>query len=328
MKAFVFGKFYPFHKGHQALIEFALQNFDYVEVMVCAEEKERLSGELRKTWIEETFSHNKHIKVIVFEYKEQDYANTSEASWEVSKQWSEVFKTYFPDFEYLVSSEAYGDMVAKYMNINHQLFDIKRLAHQISATKIRNNIFANWDYLPKAVQKYFSLKVVILGTESTGKTTLTEKLAKHYQCNFVLEAGRNIVDDSKDFDFSDLSKIYLEHYKRIKSINLNNYLNIIDTDFHITESYSEFIFKRELNIPNEIKSEQKADIYLYLSADVPYFQDGTRLEEHDRNRLDIHHRKHLLKSNIAFIEISGDWQERFEKSIQLIDQLILEKSKI
>ena len=51
MKAFVFGKFYPFHLGHKALIDFALQNNDYVEVMVCAKEKERLSGELRKSWI-------------------------------------------------------------------------------------------------------------------------------------------------------------------------------------------------------------------------------------------------------------------------------------
>ncbi|WP_313028519.1 AAA family ATPase [Soonwooa sp.] len=328
MKAFVFGKFYPFHLGHKALIDFALQNNDFVEVMVCTEQKERLSGELRKSWIVESFSNNNRLKVIVFNYKEEDYANTSEASWEVSKQWSEIFKTYFPDFETVVTSEPYGEMIAELMSIQHQLFDINRLKHHISASEIRANIYKNWDFLPKAVQKHFSLKIVLLGTESTGKTTLTEKLAKHYYCNFVLEAGRNIVDDSKDFEFNDLKKIYLKHYKRIKSSSLNNYLNIIDTDFHITESYSEFIFNKELDIPKYIKAEQKAQLFIYLSADAPYFQDGTRLNESDRNALDIHHRKHLQKSNIDFIEISGNWQERFEKSVQLIDQLILENSKI
>ena len=123
MKAFVFGKFYPFHKGHQALIDFALQNNDYVEVMVCAEEKEKLTGELRKSWIEASFANSENLKVLVFKYKEEDYANTSEASWEVSKQWSEVFKTYFPDFERVVTSEAYGEMIAQLMNIEHQLFE-------------------------------------------------------------------------------------------------------------------------------------------------------------------------------------------------------------
>lgn len=328
MKAFVLGKFYPFHFGHKALIDFALQNNDYVEVMVCAEEKERLSGDLRKSWIEESFPNNDRVKVIVFNYKEEDYANTSEASWEVSKQWSEVFKTYFPDFETVITSEPYGEMIAELMNIQHQLFDINRLKHHISASEIRANIFKYWDFLPTAVQKYFSLKIVLLGTESTGKTTLTEKLAKQYNCNFVLEAGRDIVDDSKDFEFNYLKEIYYEHYKRVKSSSLNNYLNILDTDFHITESYSQFIFNRELNIPNYIKAEQKAQLYLYLSADAPYIQDGTRLNESDRNALDIHHLKHLKKSNINFTEISGDWQERFEKSVQLIDQLILENSKI
>lgn len=328
MKAFVFGKFYPFHLGHKALIDFALQNNDFVEVMVCTEQKERLSGELRKSWIKESFPNNDRLKVIVFNYKDEDYANTSEASWEVSKQWSEVFKIYFSDFKRVVTSEPYGEMIAELMNIQHQLFDINRLEHHISASEIRSNIYKHWEFLPRAVQKYFSLKIVLLGTESTGKTTLTEKLAKHYNCNFVLEAGRDIVDDSKDFKFNNLIEIYHEHYNRVKSSSLNNYLNIIDTDFHITESYSKFIFNRELNIPDKIKSEQKADLYLYLSADAPYFQDGTRLEEHDRNRLDIHHRKHLQKSNVDFIEISGNWQERFEKSVQLIDQLILENSKI
>ncbi len=309
MKAFVFGKFYPFHLGHKALIDFALQNNDYVEVMVCAKEKERFSGELRKSWIEESFPNNNRIKVIVFNYKEDDYANTSQASWEVSKQWSEVFKTYFTDFERLITSEPYGQMIAEIMNIQHQLFDIKGSKYCISASEIRANIYKNWDFLPKAVQQYFSIKIVLLGTESTGKTTGTEKLAKHYNCNFVLEAGRDIVEDSKNFKFSDLIKMYQQHYERIKSYCLNNYLTIIDTDFHITESYSKFIFNKELNIPDHIKAGQKAQLYIYFSADAPYVQDGTRLNTSERNALDIHHRNTSLTpilASLKFLEIGNN----------------------
>jgi HTH-type transcriptional repressor of NAD biosynthesis genes len=55
VKAFVFGKFLPFHKGHEAMINFALSKCDLLTVLVCCSDKENISDTVRSSWIEKTF---------------------------------------------------------------------------------------------------------------------------------------------------------------------------------------------------------------------------------------------------------------------------------
>lgn len=325
MKGFVFGKFYPFHIGHQKMIEFALEKGS-VTVLVCAEEKEKIDGNIRKEWIKETFNNNKNLKVKVFKYNENDFPNSSVSDWEVSKIWSEVFKEYFKEEEFLVTSEEYGEMLSMIMDIDHFMFDENRESIQISASEIRDNIFENWNYLPLSVQKYFALKVVFLGTESTGKTVMTNNLSEYFKANKVSEAGRDLISDSKEFDCNDLKKVYTEHANRIENVDYRkSFLTLIDTDIHITKSYSEFIFGKKLSVPEEIIEKNKADLYLYSTKDAEYIQDGTRLEIDDRNKLDVSHRNILREYNIDFLEISGSWDDREKMAVEKIKNLILKR---
>ncbi|MDQ0592214.1 HTH-type transcriptional repressor of NAD biosynthesis genes [Chryseobacterium ginsenosidimutans] len=325
MKGFVFGKFYPFHIGHQKMIEFALEKGS-VTVLVCAEEKEIIDGNIRKEWIRETFRNNKNLKVKVFKYTENNFPNTSVSDWEISKIWSEVFKEYFKDEDFLVTSEEYGEMLSMIMDIDHFMFDENRESIQISASEIRENLFENWNYLPLSVQKYFALKVVFLGTESTGKTVMTNNLSEYFKANKVSEAGRDLISDSKEFDFNDLEKVYTEHANRIENVDYReSFLTLIDTDIHTTKSYSEFIFGRKLSIPEEIIEKNKADLYLYSTKDAEYIQDGTRLEIDARNKLDESHRNILKENEIDFLEISGSWDEREKMAVENIKNLILRR---
>jgi len=325
MKGFVFGKFYPFHIGHQKMIEFALEKGS-VSVLVCAEENEKIDGNIRKQWIKETFPNNKNLKVKVFKYSDKDFPNTSVSNWDVSKRWSEVFNEYFKEENFLVTSEEYGEMLSVIMGIDHFIFDENRENIRISASEIRVNIIKNWEYLPLSVQKYFAVKIVFLGTESTGKTVMTNKLSEYFKANKVSEAGRDVIQNSKKFEFEDLEKVYTEHADRIEKVNHNeSFLTIIDTDVHITKSYAEFIFGRKLIVPEEITEKNKADLYLYSTKDAEYIQDGTRLEFEERNALDESHRKVLKENKIDFLEISGTWEERENMAIDCIEKLILEK---
>lgn len=325
MKGFVFGKFYPFHIGHQKMIEFALEKGS-ITVLVCAEEKEKIDGNIRKEWIKETFKDNKNLKVQVFKYDENNFPNTSVSDWEVSKIWSQVFKEYFKEEDFLVTSEEYGEMLSMIMDIDHFMFDENRESIQISASEIRENLFENWSYLPLSVQKYFALKVVFLGTESTGKTVMTNNLSEYFRANKVSEAGRDLISDSKEFHFNDLEKVYTEHANRIENVNYQeSFLTLIDTDIHITKSYSEFIFGRKLSVPEEIIEKNKADLYLYSTKDAEYIQDGTRLEIDERNKLDESHRNILKKDNIDFLEISGSWDDREKMAVENIKNLILKR---
>lgn len=329
VKAFIFGKFLPFHKGHEAMINFALTQCDLLSILVCCSDKESIDPETRKNWITETFESSQHIEVKVFNYSEDDLPNTSVSSSEVSRLWSQQFKAIFPDYHLVITSEEYGNYVASFMGIKHVPFDLPREKYSVSATAIRNDLFANWNFLPQSVKPYFAIKVVILGTESTGKTTLSEKLKNYYNCSEVKEAGRDLISNSNSFEFNDLYLVASEHAKRIdQSVRGNSPLVIIDTDIYTTLSYAKFLFHRDLQIEDQIYQANKADLYLYLNNDVEYFQDGTRLSETDRNLLDASNRSILQENNIAFIEINGNWQQRFDKAVEHIDRIIAANNRI
>lgn len=329
VKAFVFGKFLPFHNGHKAMIDFALTKCDFLTVLVCCSDKEDIPAAARKKWIETTFDlPSNSLEVRSYNYLESELPNTSVSSKEISKVWSEKFKGLFPDYSLLITSEPYGNYVASFMEIQHIPFDIPKQLYPISATKIKTDLFAYWNFLPDSVKPDFSIKIVILGTESTGKSTLTEKLALHYNCSAIKEAGRDIIADSNSFNFNDLKLVAIEHAQRIKTAMIGvSPLIIIDTDIHITKSYSKFSFEKEFEIDDNIYNSNKASLYLYLNNDVDFIQDGTRMNEKARNLLDKSHRATLKEHDINYVELLGDWEQRFEKALVEIDKLISIKRK-
>lgn len=319
VKAFVFGKFLPFHKGHEAMIRFALTHCDSLSVLVCSSNMETIPGNLRKQWIEETFSGIPNIHVIVFDYREEDLPNTSESSETVSQLWSQKFLELITGHNLLITSEPYGDMVARYMNIRHISFDPARQAIPVSSTMVRNSLFENWNFLCNSVKPYYVKKVVILGTESTGKTTLGTRLAHHFQCTLVPETGRDLIPNSNTFSFEDLEAVAQAHALSIQHAEKGESpLVIIDTDIHITMSYARFVFSKPLPVTSSMMEANKAHLYLYLKNDVPFVQDGTRLPESHRNQLDLSHRRILAENYINYVEIGGGWEERLETAVRVI----------
>jgi HTH-type transcriptional regulator, transcriptional repressor of NAD biosynthesis genes len=83
LKAFIFGKFLPFHKGHEAMIRFARLHCDVLNVLICCSDKENISGKIRKNWIAKAFAFDKKVKVQLFNYLESELPNTSVSSKEV-----------------------------------------------------------------------------------------------------------------------------------------------------------------------------------------------------------------------------------------------------
>lgn len=305
------------------MIEFALGKCDLLSVLICASDKESISGDVRKKWIEETFKTGKKPEVLLLNYKEEELINSSVPSREVSNAWAKEFKKVFPLHAVLVTSEVYGDYVADAMGIKHIPFDLAREIVPCSASMIRNDIQKCWSYLPASVKPYYCKKVVILGTESTGKSTLSKNLASHFNATLVAEAGRDLIEDSNEFTVDDLYKVAHEHARRIEeAAKGESALIVIDTDVHITQSYARYFFEKPLVLDEWIYDSNKADLYLYLCNDVPHVQDGTRLSKEERNKLDASHREILNTSGIRFVEIKGDWLNRQDRAIELIGALL------
>lgn len=326
VKGFVFGKFLPFHKGHEAMIRFALLHCDALTVLICSSDRELINGLTRKQWIETTIGPELPVMVLVYDYEETLLPNSSVSSRDISKAWANVFTALLPDHSILVTSEPYGDYLAEYMNITHIPFDKLRHTYPVSSSEVNTSLTTYWSYLPDSVKPHFIRKVVILGTESTGKSTLAKDLADHFPATLITEAGRDLISDSNDFTIDDLYKVAAHHAQRIgDGATGDSALMVIDTDIHITQSYARHIFRQELNIPPSIYELNKADLYLYLNNDVAFVQDGTRLDEEERNRLDQSHRDTLAKYGIPFHEISGNWQQRFDKAVTLVSALAAQK---
>ncbi|PJJ59346.1 AAA family ATPase [Hymenobacter chitinivorans] len=322
-KAFVFGKFLPFHRGHEQLIRFALRHCDQLTVLVCASDQETVPGPLRQQWIQETFATEPRVRVQLLEYQESELPNTSETSLPVATIWADRFRQLLPNCTLVVTSEPYGELVAARMGIRHVAFDVARRQVPVSATLIRADRQRYWPFLPASVRPYYCRKVVILGAESTGKTTLATELAAHFGATLVLEAARDLIADSNHFTPDDLQQVVAEHTRRIaQAVRGGQALVIIDTDVHITQSYAHLTWGRELAVSPAVYATHRADLYLYLAADVPFVQDGTRLSATERQRLDHSHRQMLQRHNVAPEELSGSWVQRLARAVALVEQLL------
>lgn len=316
----VLGKFMPLHKGHMALIDFSLQHCDQLIVLLCSSEKEKIPGAIRKEWLRETYKNNDRIRVEHVEYNEDELPNTSVSSHAVSEKWAAFIGKTFPEVNIFFSSEPYGEYVANFLHIDHICFDQERNTVRVAASGILLDPYNTWDLIASAARSYFVRKIGILGSESTGKSTLAEKLALHYNTAFVPEMAREIIEKTEDVVIDDLFKIAELHAKTInEKLPQANRLLFIDTDVNITKSYARFLFNQYIYTPDWINEANKFDTIIYLETDCPYVQDGTRLSQNERNKLDKSHKQQLKDAGITYTSIGGNWDERFEKSKWLID---------
>ncbi|MBG8556006.1 AAA family ATPase [Hymenobacter guriensis] len=322
-RALVFGKFLPLHRGHLALIDFARRHCHQLTVLVCASDLEQVPGAVRAGWLRDVYAACPEVHVQVLDYRESELPNTSVSSEAVAHAWADRFRQVLPDINLVVTSEPYGAMVAARLGIRFLDFDLGRTQEPISATAIRADMRAHWACLPGSVQAYYRRTVAILGTESTGKSTLTQQLAAHFGAAYVAEAARDIIPNSTEICRADLLAVAAEHARRIAEARATaGPLLLIDTDVHITQSYARLLGEDYLELPAALYATNRADLYLYLQADVPLVDDGTRLPAAARLRVDALHRQTLAHFGIQYHEIGGAWPERFAQAVGLIEVLL------
>lgn len=326
-KGLVLGKFMPVHKGHIALIDFALKHCDQLIILLCHHTMEPISGKQREDWLRELLKDNPKVTVYSHLYDNSLLTDSSESSIEQSANWAAEIKKLFDDVDVIFSSEAYGEYLGHFLGIEHISFDDQRLAHPVAASAILKNPFLHWDNLPLIVRPYFIKKIAILGSESTGKSSLTKILATHYNTVYVPEMARYIIGHTNECTIEHLEEIASLQAKTIlEKQKLANKLLFCDTDIIITKSYSRFLFNKELIVPNWIKEANQFNLYLFLETDAAFVQDGTRLNIDERNRLSNYHKEELRKTGKSYTSVKGTWQERFEIACAEIDKLLKQVS--
>lgn len=311
----------PLHQGHLALIRFALTHCNNLTILVCYTRNEPEEGIVRQQWLKEELKGVNNISIRSFHYNEEELPNTSVSSRDVSLVWAKALKPLVPEATIVFTSEPYGEYLAEYMGIRHISFDPSRDQVPVSASVIRQDPCVNWDYIAKSAQPWYVKKIFLLGSESTGKSTLTEKLAAHFSTRFVPEMAREILEKTTDCTPAHLTEIATLHARTIAQLTGQaNRLLFIDTDITITESYSRYLFQADLIVDDWIREANKGDLYFFLETDCPFVQDGTRLDETARNNLSLYHKEQLRKKNIEYISIGGSWEQRLTTMIEIINQ--------
>ncbi len=172
------------------------------------------------------------------------------------------------------------------------------------------------------------IRVVVTGSECTGKTTLAQALAARYQTVWVPEFARRFVRDKaaaptyKDVETIARGQIALEDDQAAEPSRLL----IQDTDLLSTIAYSRHYYGECPGWIEEAFAKRPADLYLLAGIDVPWVPDGHQRDRGDR-REEMHElfRNALLDRHLTVVEIRGSHDERLAAAVSAIDPLVLRR---
>ena len=166
---------------------------------------------------------------------------------------------------------------------------------------------------------------MITGPESTGKTTLTEFLAKHYHSVWVPEYARDYVENlNRPYCFDDLVNIAIQQVKDFNAYDHSdsNYI-FFDTDLIITKVWFEEVYK---SIPVWLSDEiKKCKPYLSILCytDVEWKYDSIRENPGEkRNKLYLRYKNELEYFSHPYKILTGKGLQRFRNVIQLVESII------
>lgn len=319
---FVVGKFYPPHRGHTRLIRTARAQVDRLVVLLPHHPSQTISGELRKAWLEEI--HPDCAIHLVPDEHEDDTA-----------AWARFTIEHLgraPDIVF--SSEDYGPRFAALMGSRHVMVDRHRSTVPIGGTAIRRAPLDHLDFLEPCVRAHYVGRVVLIGAESTGKTTLARILAEHYRTNWVPEYGREHWERKvtgldvtngplPGWTVEEFIHIAAEQQRRENlAARTANRVLICDTNAFATGTWHERYRGTHEPRVDAIGAADRVHLYLLTSPDIPFVQDGVRDGEHVREWMHGRFVEQLQKLKVPTVTLSGSYDARLATAIGAIDALL------
>ncbi|WP_194975716.1 AAA family ATPase [Aquiflexum lacus] len=169
-------------------------------------------------------------------------------------------------------------------------------------------------------------KIVVLGPESTGKSTLSKSLAEYFNCPWVPEYAREYIERlDRPYEYDDLLEIAKGQInEEEEAIVISEDLLICDTDLHVIKVWSEHKFGKVHPWIAQQITERKYDLYLLTDIDIPWENDPLREhpEPEQRNHFFEIYRSIVMDSGLPFKVISGSIGERLNDSVQFIEEKI------
>jgi nicotinamide riboside kinase len=178
-------------------------------------------------------------------------------------------------------------------------------------------------------------KIAIIGPESTGKSSLCQQLATHYQSIWVKEFARAyLLQHGTHYSFAQLQEIAKGQLQceqdALAALSQlptppTGYLPLFaDTEMYVMKTWCEFVFGKCHRFILDEAAVQHYDMYLLCNIDLPWTKDELREYPDLRSRqLLFHHYKDILvHQHRPWAIISGQQQQRFENALQQIEKFL------
>ncbi|RYX96132.1 MAG: transcriptional regulator [Comamonadaceae bacterium] len=357
----VIGKFYPPHAGHHLLVRTAASQCDRVTVVVMAASHESIGLDMRVGWMREIHAIDANVTVTgIIDDVPVDYDDPTIWDQHVALMKAALAAISAPPVTAVFTSENYGDELARRFGARAVTLDTARLLAPVSATRVRADVPGYWTYLDPVVRGALALRVVVLGAESTGTTTLSLDLAQHIRkwggahglTRWVPEYGRQYSIDKmaaataaaqlqglprvafEDVQWRSPEFVHIARQQRSMEdaeARLGGPVLVCDTDAFATHTWHE----RYLGVADpavDAACGARGDLYLLTHPDgVPFEQDGIRDGEQLRTWMTQRFTERLQAmdqrgvATVPHVVLTGDRQQRLDTALQAV-RLLLKKA--
>jgi NadR type nicotinamide-nucleotide adenylyltransferase len=345
--ALVVGKFYPPHAGHVLLVQRALQARGRVVVLCLGSARDTYTPWQRARALAADLvaaGLNPGAVEIRAGLDETPFDLDSEPVW---RSHVEIFRSHLKagdDVDLLVSSEAYGDELADRLGLAHLCADLDRRAVPVSASDIRADPLAHWDDLGPGTRRMLTARVVVVGAESTGTTTVACELAARLRarggawerCTWVPEYGHELTEAkqeraaavtgvrplSVEWDVDDFAEVVRVQGERERAaLAEGGPVLVCDTDAFATPVWERRYLGDAARLDASTLGE--GDVYLLTHHEgVPFVQDGTRDGEHLRAWMTDGFASALVGHGKPWAVLTGSLGERLTLAERITDELV------
>lgn len=317
------GKFMPPHLGHLLCCEAGRRLAERMTVLVCSTDEEPIDGRLRAAWMRESVPgcHVLHMH--------RDIPQTPSEHPDFWPIWRRAVRELHPEpIDVVIGSEHYIVQLAEELCARPVLIDPDRELHPVSGSAVRASPWQNWRWLPSPVQRHYRRRVCLVGPQSTGKSTLSAALAARFETTYMLEYGRTYDALNRrghgwtSADFVRLAEVHVAI--REPMMERAGALFFEDTDALQTSVWSERL-GAPMSVTALLPDFEPADLYLLLSPEVPWLDDGTCYFESAETRAWFFHRTRELLDLVGapYEIIAGEsWEERARLAAQRVSARI------
>lgn len=173
-------------------------------------------------------------------------------------------------------------------------------------------------------------RIVVIGPESTGKSTLCEHLAAHYQTVWCPEYAREyLLKNGMNYTYDDLTHIAKGqlHLQQTLEATAQNHIYFVDTDMYVMKVWHEVAFA---NCPTWVLktiAQTSCDLYLLCNTDLPWTKDELREypDLETRQRLFKMYKDIVINSGMPWATVSGTDEERLQTAVAAVDRILTNK---